>query len=943
MRFLPTSSGARLIILMLLMIPSVLVAARHENEAGAAPYTPTTFRTADPRFGMNGILPDFYTKVHGIRSFPWASTAVQQGARLNRFSFDWQSVEPQQGTFNFSGPAAYIASDQALNLGTIATLEHTPYWATSAVTDNPTAQVPNGLSLPWNNVGNTWGYFVYQAASHFKGQVAYWEVWNEPDLQNGASWAGSRAQFYLLLKVAYEAVKAADPNAKVLIGSLNYNPTWLNDVFTADAADPTSAANNGYFDALGLHSYGRSIGIYDTAVQAHQVLDHFGYTGKELIATELGVAVDDDPPVPAKGLIATSAEASSYIIEAFAAALAGGVDRMLLYRASDVGEPSYYGLLKYSGTARSTAIAYELVTQYFANVVSARLVQTNPATRMMLDEGSQQVTVLWNNSPRPATVSFYEQSANGGTLIDATGSPSQAVRDANGYYTITLPGATDNHGANSSDFIIGGGPLILVERGPFVPTQTPTATSTVQATLTPTLTATPTPLDSGPTATETATATDSATASPTSTPAFPPNSPITYFPSGIGGDQFTESLSVANPFSTTTHLRVSALGQSGPISTTDLEAPGGAITDIDMGLWNLPAKPYALSLLADQSVAAARILQYGGGAGVESGVSSPATHWYFPGTAATVPITQQITVSNPGADAVGITLSEIGNTGLLGTITGHVNGFGRQTFVVASKGRDPDLGIVLTADKAVAADYTAFLPGGNPLTTVQGIRDLSHLWYSAEGYQSQGWSDHLVVLNPDPRTTARLTITAYGTSVVTAAHPAQSMTETVLPQQRATIDLSTLGITGSFSTVISSTIPIAVNRAETFGTGERSAVLSPAIERPATGWTFPVGLTGDSNGFTGASEFVLLFNPSASAPARISISILAANGTTIRPPAMIVQPRQRATLDLAKLGLPAGRNAVVLIGTNNVPFIAEQSVYYANGNAGFTGPGVPAG
>jgi hypothetical protein len=943
MRFIPVSSGARLTILLLLMIPSVLIASRREANVGAAPLAPASFQTADPRFGMNGILPDFYTKVHGIRSFPWAATAAQQGARLNRFSFDWQSVEPQQGTFNFSGPAAYIASDQAHNLATIATLEHTPYWATSAVTDNPTAQVPNGLNLPWNDTRNTWGYFVYQSAAHFKGQVAYWEVWNEPDLQNGASWSGSRATFYLLLKVAYEAVKAADPNAQVLIGSLNYNPTWLNDVFTADAADPTSAANQGYFDGLGLHSYGRSIGIYNMAVQAHQVLDHFGYTGKVLIATELGVAVDDDPAVPAKGLIATSAEASSYIIEAFAAALAGGVDRMLLYRASDVGEPSYYGLLKYSGVARSTAIAYELATQYFTNVVSARLIQSNPVTRVLLNEGSQQVTVLWNNSPQPATVSFYEQSANGGTLIDATGTPSQAQRDSNGYYTITLPGATDNHGANSSDFIIGGGPLILVERGPFVPTQTATATSTIMATLTPTLSSTPTPLNNGPTATQTPTATASATASPTSTPSFPPNSPRTYWPAGEGDSQFHESLSVANPFSTTTHLRLSALGQSGPLTTSDLPAAPYAITNIDLGLWNLPAKPYALSLLADQSVAAADILQYKGGAGVESGLSSPATHWYFPGTAATVPITQEITISNPRADPAGITLSEIGGSGALGTITGHVNGLSRQTFIVASKGRTPNLGIVLTADQPVAADYTAFLPGGNPITTVPGIRDLSHVWYSAEGYESQGWSDHLVVLNPDPRNTARLTITAYGTTGLTATHPAQSMVETVLPQQRATIDLNTLGITGSFSTVLTSTIPVAVNRAETFGAGEQSAVLSPAIERPSTGWTFPVGLTGNSSGFMGASEFLLLFNPSQNSAARISISILAANGTIIHPPNIIVQPKQRTTLDLGKLGLPAGRNAVILRGTNQIPFVAEQSVYYANGGAGFSGPGVPAG
>ncbi len=937
-----SSLGVRLIIFLFLIVPAVFVETHRQPGPGSAHAAKATLLTGDPRFGLNGVLPDYYAHVHGIKKFPWASTAAQEGAKLNRFSFDWQTVEPQPDQFNFSQPAAYVASDLAHGLSSIAILEHTPYWASSAVTKNPAAQVPSGLALPWNNTQNTWGYFVYQSALHFKGQIAYWEVWNEPDLQNGASWAGSRADFYLLLKVAYQAIKAADPSAQVLIGSLNYNPTWLNDVFKADQADPDSAANQGFFDGLGLHSYGRSIGIYNMAVKAHQVMANFGYTGKVLIATELGVAVDDDPPVPANGLVATSAEASSYILEAFAAALAGGVDRMLLYRASDVGEAGYYGLLKYSGTARSTVVAYQLATQYFANVQSARLLQSNTVTRVMLDEGDQQVTVLWNNSPRPTTISFYEQSANGGTLLDATGAPSQAIPDANGYYRIPLPGATNNHGANSSDFIIGGGPLILVERGPFVPTQTPTPTNTASATVTATFTGTPTAVNTVPTSTPSPTETNTATPTATSTPTFPPNAPHTAFPAGDGGNLYHETLSVANPFSTTTHLRLSAIGQSGPITTTDLQAPADAFTDIDLSTWNLPAKPYGLNLLADQPVAGTRVMYYGTGASVVPGIASASTHWYFPGTAATTPITQEVTLSNPRAEAAGITLTEIGDTGVLRTITGHVNGHGQHTFTVARGGRDPDLALVLSSDQPVAAEYTAFLPGGNPVVGVQGIRDLSHVWYSAEGYESKGWSDHLVVLNPNERTTARLTIVAYGTKPVSAAHPAAAMTGTILPQQRATIDLSTLGITGSYSTVITSTIPIAVNRTESFGTKEQSAVLSPGIGRPSTSWTFPSGATGISPIFDGASEFLLLFDPSSTKSASLSLSILAANGTVIHPPPFVLQPRQRFTVDLAKLGLPPGRNAVVVQSTNQVPFVAEQSVYYNKGVAGFSGPGVPA-
>ncbi|HXT35723.1 MAG TPA: hypothetical protein VN837_09115, partial [Chloroflexota bacterium] len=749
--------------------------------------------------------------------------------------------------------------------------------------------------------------------------------------------------------VAYQAIKAADPSAQVLIGSLNYNPTWLNDVFAADDADPDSVANHGYFDGLGLHSYGRSIGIYTMARQAEQVLTHYGMTNKLLVATELGVAVDDDPYVPATGLVATSAEASAYIIESFAAALAGGVDRMLLYRASDVGEPGYYGLLKYSGAARSTVVAYSLAVQYFANVQSARLIQSNPITRVELDEGTQQVTVIWNNAPRPATLSLYEKSANGGTLLDATGAPTQAIPDANGYYSITVPAATNNHGANSSDFIIGGGPYILIERGPFVPTQTVTPTNTASST--PTAAPSSTLSLPSATVTPTATTTPTATATPTATtiPTFAANAPRVYFTGGQTAGGSREMLNIANPLTTTTRLRLTVLGPSGPISTTDTLAPPHAFTDIDPGAASRPNQANGLTMQSDQPLAGSRVLLYGSAASVIAGTGAPSTHWYFPGLAATSPMTQVVTISNPGSEPAGITLTQLGDTGFLGAITGHVDAESQRSFVVASGGHDPDLAVVLTADTPVVAEYTAYLPGADPMTGAVGIRDLSHIWYSAEGYQTKGWGDHLVVLNPDPARPARVTMTAYSPSANRAGKPPPFLTTIIPARERATIDLSTLGISGSFSTVLTSTVPVAVNRTELFGQSESAAILSPGVERPSVEWVFPSGALGTAPAggslpvFAGAGEFLLLFNPSPTQVGQVSLTLYGSTGTIIRPAPLVLEPRQRLTIDLAKLGIPPGRNAAILQSTNGVPFVAEQSVYYNNGKNGFSGPGVPIG
>ena len=251
-------------VLCVLVTLVILNGATNRQSARAVPMlAPTAHLSAlDPRFGMNNVLPDNYTRVPGIKKFSWSTIAADYGARLNRFSFDWQQVESQKGTFNFQDPEAFVSSDEAHNMLSIAVLDHTPYWATQAVTNNPSAQVPSGLYLPWSDPNNVWGAFVYAAAQHFAGRIAYWEVWNEPDLLNNTAWAGSAADFFQLLKVAYQAIKAADPNAQVITGSLNYNPSWLSGVFAADLADPGSRVNNYYFDTVGLHSYGRAVAPY---------------------------------------------------------------------------------------------------------------------------------------------------------------------------------------------------------------------------------------------------------------------------------------------------------------------------------------------------------------------------------------------------------------------------------------------------------------------------------------------------------------------------------------------------------------------------------------------------------------------------------------------------------------------------------------------------------
>ncbi|MDB5059214.1 MAG: exported protein of unknown function, partial [Chloroflexi bacterium] len=800
MRKIPNRILPAIALLIILSTASV-VAYRSANSPTVSAATTRQLLLADPRFGLNSILADNTKRVPGIAKFPWATAAASLGAKIDRFSFDWQKVEPSAGSFNFSIPTEFVTSDKAHGFDTIAILEHTPFWATNVATTNPSPQVPSGLYLPWNDPGNVWGAFVYASVSHFKGQISYYELWNEPDLLSGAGWAGSRADFFQLLKVGYQAVKAADPQAQVITGSLNYNPSWINDVLRADVADPDAQANNYYFDALGIHSYGRAIAPFTLGQAAHNALKQYGIPDKPVFATELGIPVDDDPTVPAKGLIGTSAEASAYIVESFAAALAGGIDRALLYRASDVGEPGYWGLFKYPGTARSTANAFKVAAQYLANAQSATLTTSDPVTKIVIDEGQQHVTVMWNASPRDVTTPLYAQNAAGGSSIDLSGNATTITPDANGYYQLTLPGATNNHGASSSDFIIGGIPAIIVESGPFVPTLTPTPsntpipsatstlappTSTGSASVTPSSTSTSTPTT---TATPSATSTPSPTATATSTPTFPSTSSHSYFADGSADSHYAQVLQLANSGAKPARVHITFSGQTGLISATDMLAAPRTLASLALGSLHLPSGPISAEILADHAIAGASALYYGTSASMSAGATSPATDWYLPGMAGVKPLSQTVTLSNPFPDAVGVLLETITRAGHRQMTTLHIDPFGRRAVTIAHNGQDAEIGAVVHADGAIIAQYTAYLEKPSGITGTLGVSALSRKWYAAEGYHNAANGDYLALLNPDQRFTARVTVQVFTPRpLLKNGVPVPSTTVTIMvaPDSRST-------------------------------------------------------------------------------------------------------------------------------------------------------------
>ena len=116
--------------------------------------------------------------------------------------------------------------------------------------------------------------------------------------------------------------------------------------------------------------------------------------------------------------------------------------------------------------------------------------------------------------------------------------------------------------------------------------------------------------------------------------------------------------------------------------------------------------------------------------------------------------------------------------------TGHVNGFSSGTFLLGPTGPGPGVSAMVIAEQPVIAEYTAYQGTPDGLTTSMGVRDLSHVWYVADGENSRLVSSHLALLNPSSRYAAQVTLRLYAAAPLVAGGQALPLTQPPSPWPR---------------------------------------------------------------------------------------------------------------------------------------------------------------
>jgi hypothetical protein len=167
----------------------------------------------------------------------------------------WGQIETSKGVYDWSELDKWMSKAQAQGVDVLYTFGDTPKWAGSIPKGSPcgnsgaySCSAPTDVKTDGTGSDNNFSDFVTALVKRYKGQIAYYELWNEPDCN--CYWAGTTAQLVRMGQDAASIIRSTDSKAKILSPSA-HGPTmksWFDDYVAAGGA-----AN---FDIVNAHLRG---------------------------------------------------------------------------------------------------------------------------------------------------------------------------------------------------------------------------------------------------------------------------------------------------------------------------------------------------------------------------------------------------------------------------------------------------------------------------------------------------------------------------------------------------------------------------------------------------------------------------------------------------------------------------------------------------------------
>ena len=319
------------------------------------------------------------------------------GVKWMRDEFNWGHVEPQKGEWHFERFDKSVDTATAHGISIFGLLCYWSPWAKP--------HTPEGIQDYCN--------YIKMVVNRYKDRIHYWEIWNEPNI---GFWTGTVEQYAELMKAAYDSIKEADPNAKVIgCCTAGTDLGFIERVFQLGGFDE--------MDILSIHPYRYPPTPEETDLMAElqkadALIRKYGKP-KEIWMTEIGW------PTNVGGNGSSEAKQAAMIVRTYVLGIASGVvQKTFWYNFRNDGLDANYnehnfGIIRRDHSPKPACIAFRTMTQALEGKKLIRPLAEGKDVYAYLFEGkSGRTIVAWCAS---GTAKLSLSNAGGSTVTNLIG------------------------------------------------------------------------------------------------------------------------------------------------------------------------------------------------------------------------------------------------------------------------------------------------------------------------------------------------------------------------------------------------------------------------------------------------------------------------------------------------------------------------------------------
>ncbi len=319
---------------------------------------------------------------------PWPEITFAS-QRLWDVSLTWRDLEPKPGQWHWEDLDRAVRLDDQHGVSALLDLSMTPEWAASRPEED--SPYGKGAASPPVSLAE-WQRHVSAVATHYKGRIHAYELWNEPNFTT--FYTGTTNQLVELARTGYAAIKAVDGAATVASPAFS-----LEDDGGYRGLEAFLAAGGGAFaDVIAVHLYvgtGSPEDHVAKVVRLKQMLTRYHLQAKPIWNTEMGW--------PKQKVFHDREEAAGYVARTYLLDWALGMERVYWYAWDNTVWVSLVMVEKDEKTITLAAGAYSRVQQWMVGWQMRSCDRENAGVWVCeLAKGASKTHVVWAESQHAA-------------------------------------------------------------------------------------------------------------------------------------------------------------------------------------------------------------------------------------------------------------------------------------------------------------------------------------------------------------------------------------------------------------------------------------------------------------------------------------------------------------------------------------------------------------